>query len=98
MDRDGQDIHEKAQDLKCYSNFQMSVSVGKRKLTWEKVYDVPIHVDCYWQIIVNQLGILTMNLIAGVSDYIYFSVNLMDIYMDNYTYHEFSKVLIPNLK
>lgn len=39
-----------------------------------------------------------MNLIAGVSDYIYFSVNLMDIYMDNYTYNEFSKVLIPNLK
>lgn len=39
-----------------------------------------------------------MNLIPGVSDCMYFSINLVDIYMDNCTYHEFSKVLIPNVK
>lgn len=28
----------------------------------------------------------------------YFSINLVDVYMDNYAYNEFSKIPIPNLK
>lgn len=28
-------------------------------------------------------------------DYLYFPISLVDAYMDNYTYHEFSKVLMP---
>lgn len=39
-----------------------------------------------------------MNPIPEVSDFGCFPINLVGVYMDDFTYHGFSKVLIPNLK